>query len=46
MNRYLICSADESVARRLPTSALANSADEAMDKYLRTVYSKDEIFLF
>ncbi len=44
MKRYLICSADESVADFHPRAVLAQNEKEAARKYLRGVYSKDETF--
>jgi len=44
MKRYLICSKDESVEYWTPQAILANSASEALSRYLSMVYSKDKVF--
>lgn len=44
MKKYLICSTDESAMRQKPQWVIAESGPEAMQKYLRLVYSKDEMF--
>lgn len=44
MKRYLICSVDQSVADFHPQAVFAGNAEEALHKYLRAVYSKDESF--
>lgn len=44
MKRYLICSADESVVNFPPQAVFAGNEEEAVRRYLRVVYSKDEIF--
>ena len=44
MKRYLICSRDLSVAKWAPEAVLANSEEEALQKYLKSVYSKDDLF--
>jgi hypothetical protein len=44
MKRYLICSRDLSVDKCAPQAVLADSEDEALWKYLKSVYSKDDLF--
>lgn len=44
MKRYLICSADESVTGFNPQAVLAENAQDALQKYLLAVYSKDSEF--
>ncbi|MEB0014529.1 hypothetical protein QN416_23315 [Glaciimonas sp. Cout2] len=44
MKIYLIYSIDESVVRQKPRCVVAESGPEALQKYLRLVYSKDPQF--
>jgi len=44
MKRYLICSSDESVMSWNPQAVLADSEDDAIQKYLKAIYSKDDVF--
>lgn len=44
MKRYLICSRDESVAKWSPQAVIADSEEEALQKYLKAVYSRDKLF--
>lgn len=41
---YLIYSIDESIGRQKPLCVVADSAPEALQKYLRQVYSKGALF--
>lgn len=44
MKRYLICSPDESVLDFPPKAVVANNSEEALTRYLKLVYSRDEVF--
>lgn len=44
MKRYLICSVDQPVSAWPPQAVLAKTPDEALQTYLRVVYSKDDAF--
>lgn len=44
MKRYLICSIDESVLDFEPRAVFAKNEKEALTRYLKLVYSRDEIF--
>ena len=44
MRKFLICSTDVSVVEHPPMAVVAESADAALEKYLRCVWSKDRIF--
>ncbi|MYM39450.1 hypothetical protein [Duganella qianjiadongensis] len=44
MKKFLICSCDESVVDYPPSFVIAETEDKAMQKFLREVYSKNDIF--
>lgn len=44
MKRFLLCSTDEPVVRWQPVAVAAETQDRAIEKYLRAVYSKDDVF--
>jgi len=44
MKKFLICSCEESVVDYPPSLVSAKTSSEALLKFLRKVYSKDEIF--
>lgn len=42
--RFLICACDESVVHWIPRAVMAESTADALQRYLRAVYSKDQAF--